>query len=206
MVVSGDKVFLHIAKCGGTYFRRLLADNGVQNAFRYWKLPTVADDDLGHLNMGNFHIHLKPGSYHLHTMMRHPYDRFLSSWQYVKTEFSNPPSPPLGISEEEILEHCDSPGQLANFLLENPRCLFERTCPWLHPQFLYVDERVEVYAYEKKEDWQRLAHEFELPENTLSGLEIKRYPITKALEKIIQKVYAQDYELYKLLNERKKNP
>lgn len=198
MVIVEKKVFLHIAKCGGTYFRRLLAENGVKEAFLYWKPPTEKEDDLGHLNLNNFHIHLKPGSYQLHTMMRHPWDRFISGWQYVQRRFASKPVEQLRTAEDEILSHCGSPMELIDFLLENPRCLYERTCPWLHPQFLYIDDRVEVYEYESSEDWGVMLEAFGVSANLLKNLNIKRHPSdpNSKLYKKVMKVYAQDFALY----------
>lgn len=196
MVVAGNKVWLHIAKCGGTYFRSLLAEHGHPGAFTHWKPPTATGDDLGHLHLNNFHTYLPPGSYHLYTMMRHPAERFYSCWRYIWQRFSGISRDELGITEEEVLEHCASPLALAEYLLENPRCLYARACPWLHPQFLYVDDRVEAYVYEKRDDWARLASAFGMPGSVLKDLKISRHPVDASLEEMVSEIYARDCELY----------
>jgi hypothetical protein len=196
MVVAGNKVWLHIAKCGGTYFRGLLAAHGHPGAFAHWKPPTPTEDDLGHLHLNNFHTYLPPGAYHLHTMVRHPAERFYSCWRYVRQRYSGTPRDELGITEEEILGHCASPGELADFLLENPRCLYARACPWLHPQFLYIDDRVEVYRYEERDDWVRLVNEFGMTADVLGNLKISRHQVDSSLESKVSEIYERDCALY----------
>lgn len=111
--------------------------------------------------------------YKVYTVIRNPYDRFVSAVNFAFNRF-----------ETDMESNVDN----ALTLLEADKSiLFSHERPWFNPQSFYLGEGVHIFQYESEDDWREIARMLDFD---FSLVKIKpSYDLTDEQKKRIRDIY-----------------
>lgn len=172
-------ILLHNPKTGGR-FRGNVCGN------KYYHTPSIElKKDIRNVSHVSYEELRKAmpdtfGMYKIFTVVRNPYDRFVSAVNFcfdnVLTEYGLEKSIDNALS---IIEKNET------------GILFSLEKPWFSPQSLYIGENVEILKYESIEDWGRLSRMLKFDKGLVH---IKpHYELSKTQRERIRDIY-YDYD------------
>lgn len=183
-------IFVHVPKTAGTSIERQLRER-----------PT--DVVGGHTTALAYRRHYPEcfDAYYKFAVVRHPQDRFLSAWRYLRGERVHP-----ALGNQIVHEHT-SLDQFLETLRSSPATLVRIV--HFQPQHHFICDEAgavlvdEVFRFEELADgWRRISQRLALDGRSLARLNVSRQEEAamcdaSRLRMAVEEIYARDFELFR---------